>query len=61
MFAMNDTGDGELHNSAQSVRCGGVLQILAAKLVETWVMVNERFLQSNPPGCLSGALSRRIK
>src|SRR5260370_37004702 len=49
MFAMNDTGDGELHNSAQSVQMWCVLQILAAKLVETWVMVNERFLQSNPP------------
>jgi hypothetical protein len=49
MFAMNDTGDGELHNSAQTVQMWCVLQILAAKLVETWVMVNERFLQSNPP------------
>ena len=49
MFAMNDTGDGELHDSAQSVQMWCLLQILAAKLVETWMMVNERFLQSNPP------------
>ena len=42
-------GDGELHNSAQSVQMWCVLQILAAKLFETWVMVIERFLQSNPP------------
>ena len=49
MFSMNDTGDGELHNSAQSVQMWCVLQILAAKLFETWVMVIERFLQSNPP------------
>jgi hypothetical protein len=48
MFSMNDTGDGELHNSAQSVQMWCVLQILAAKLFETWVMVDERFLQSNP-------------
>lgn len=48
MFAMNDTGDGELHSSAQSVQMWCVLQILAAKLFETWVMINERFLQSNP-------------
>jgi hypothetical protein len=49
MFAMNDTGDGELHNSAQSVQMWCMLQILAAKLFETWVMITERFLQSNPP------------
>jgi len=49
MFTMNDTGDGELHNSAQSVQMWCILQLLAAKLFETWVMLNERFLQSNPP------------
>jgi hypothetical protein len=49
MFTMNDTGDGELHNSAQSVQMWCMLQLLAAKLFETWVMVNERFLRSNPP------------
>src|SRR5438874_1272706 len=49
MFAMNDTGDGELHNSAQSVQMWCMLQLLAAKLFETWAMVYERFLQSNPP------------
>jgi hypothetical protein len=46
---MNDTGEGELHNSAQSVQMWCILQLLAAKLFETWAMVNERFLQSNPP------------
>jgi hypothetical protein len=49
MFTMNNTGDGELHNSAQSVQMWCMLQLLAAKLFETWVMFNERFLQSNPP------------
>lgn len=49
MFTMNDTGDGELHNSAQSVQMWFMLQLLAAKTFETWVMLTERFLQSNPP------------
>jgi hypothetical protein len=49
MFAMNDTGDGELHNSAQSVQMWCILQLLAAKLYETWAMLTKRFLQSNPP------------
>src|SRR5258705_8814498 len=56
MFAMNDTGDGELHDSAQSVQMWCLLQILAAKLVETWDMLNERFLKAKPDdpalGCL---------
>jgi hypothetical protein len=49
MFTMNDIGNGELHKSAQSVQMWCMLQLLAAKLFETWVMLNERFLQSNPP------------
>jgi hypothetical protein len=49
MFTMNDIGDGELHKSAQSVQMWCMLQLLAAKLFETWVMLNERFLHSNPP------------
>jgi hypothetical protein len=49
LFTMNDTGAGELHDSAQSVQMWCMLQLLAAKLFETWMMLNERFLQSNPP------------
>lgn len=49
MFSMNDTSDGDLHDSAQAVQMWCMLQLLAAKLFETWVMLNERFLQSNPP------------
>jgi hypothetical protein len=49
MFTMNNTGDGELHNSAQSVQMWCILQLLAAKLFETWAMLTERFLQANPP------------
>ena len=35
MFSMNKTADGELHDSAQSVQMWCLLQVLAAKLVET--------------------------
>jgi hypothetical protein len=49
MFTMNDTGNGEVHNSAQSAQMWCMLQILAAKLFETWAMLTERFLRSNPP------------
>jgi hypothetical protein len=49
MFTMNATGDGELHDSARSVQMWFMLQLLAAKLFETWVMLNKRFLQSKPP------------
>jgi hypothetical protein len=49
MFTMHDTADGELHDSAQSVQMWCVLQLLSAKLYETWLMLNERFLKSNPP------------
>ena len=49
MFTMNDTGNSELHNSAQSAQMWCMLQILAAKLFETWAMLTERFLRSNPP------------
>jgi hypothetical protein len=53
MFVLNDTGEGDLHDSAQSVQMWCVLQILAAKLFETWVMIGERFLRSNPPEFVS--------
>jgi len=56
MFSMNDTGDGELHNSAQSVQMWCLLQILSAKLFETWVMLNERFLRANPQDPVIGRL-----
>jgi hypothetical protein len=48
MFSMNETGDGELHASAQSVQMWCVLQVLAAKIFETWVMLGERFLRASP-------------
>jgi hypothetical protein len=48
MFSMNKTANGELHDSAQSVQMWCLLQVLAAKLVETWNMLNERFLKATP-------------
>ena len=56
MFSMNKTGDGELHDSAQSVQMWCFLQVLTGKLVETWNMLNERFPKAKPDdpalGCL---------
>jgi hypothetical protein len=53
MFTMNDTGEGDLHAFAQMVQFWCVLQLLAGKLFETWAMINERFLHSNPPDLVS--------
>jgi hypothetical protein len=53
LFVVNDTGNGELHDAAQSVQFRSVLQLLAAKLFETWAMIKERFLRSNPPDLVS--------
>lgn len=48
LFSLNDTGEGELHDSAHSIQMWCILQILAAKLFETWAMLSERFLNSKP-------------
>jgi hypothetical protein len=48
MFSMNNTGEGELHDSAQSVQMWCLLQVLAAKIYETWMMLSERFLKASP-------------
>lgn len=48
LFSINTTSEGNLHNSAQSVQMWCFLQILAAKLYESWDMVCRRFLKSNP-------------
>jgi hypothetical protein len=48
MFSLNDTGEGELHDSAKSVQTWCLLQLLAAKLFETWDMLNERFMAATP-------------
>jgi hypothetical protein len=53
LFIVNDTGDGDLHDAAQSVQFWSVLQLLAAKLFETWALIKERFLRSNPPDLVS--------
>jgi hypothetical protein len=48
LFSMNDTGEGDLHNAAQSIQMWCLLQILVGKLFETWNMLIERFLKANP-------------
>lgn len=48
MFSMNSTGEGELHDSTQSVQMWCLLQVLVGKLFETWNMLNERFLTAQP-------------
>ncbi len=48
MFSLNDVGDGLLHNQAHGVQMWCVMQVLTGKLYETWNMLAERFLQSNP-------------
>lgn len=48
MFVLNDTGAGELHDSANSVQMWCMLQILAGKLFETWLMLIARFLAAQP-------------
>jgi hypothetical protein len=47
-FSMNDTGEGDLHNAAQSIQMWCLLQVLIGKLLETWNMLNTRFLTANP-------------
>jgi hypothetical protein len=48
LFAMTDTGSGPLHDNAQSVQIWTLLQILAGKLFETWIMLKDRFLGADP-------------
>jgi len=48
MFVLNDTGAGELHDTANSVQMWCMLQILAGKLFETWLMLIARFVAARP-------------
>ena len=49
LFSMNSTADPcDLDDSAMTVQVWFFLQLLAGKLVETWNMISERFLQTNP-------------
>ena len=48
MFSLNDVGEGELHNDAQGVQMWCILQVLTGKIFETWNLIVERFLKSNP-------------
>jgi hypothetical protein len=57
MFSLNDVGDGELHDHAHGVQMWTVMQLLTSKLFETWNMLVERFLKSNPEDPAIAALS----
>jgi hypothetical protein len=48
MFGINPVGDGELADAAGSVQMWCLLQVLAGKLYETWLMVIKRFLAAVP-------------
>src|SRR5260370_20261753 len=48
MFSLNDVGEGELHDHAHGVQMWTIMQLLTGKLFETWNMLVERFLKSNP-------------
>jgi hypothetical protein len=57
MFSTTAFGEGELHDSALSVQMWSILQVLAGKLVETWNMLDERFLRVNPTDPAIASLS----
>jgi hypothetical protein len=48
MFSLNDVGEGELHDHAHGLQMWTIMQLLTGKLFETWNMLVERFLKSNP-------------
>lgn len=57
LFSLNDVGDGELHDHAHGVQMWTVMQLLTGKLFETWNMLVERFLKSNPEDSAIAGLS----
>lgn len=57
LFSLNDVGEGELHDHAHGVQMWTVMQLLTGKLFETWNMLVERFLKSNPEDPAVAALS----
>jgi hypothetical protein len=61
MFTFNDVGEGQLHDYAHGVQMWCVLQVLIGKLFETWNMLSERFLKSNPEDSAIAGLSDEHK
>jgi hypothetical protein len=57
MYSLNNPANSELERSAQSVQMWCVLQVLAAKLVEAWKMLDERFLSATPEDPAIGSLA----
>jgi hypothetical protein len=56
-FSLTNVAEGELYDAAFSVQVWTLLQVLAAKLVETWKMLHERFLTALPEDPALGRLS----
>lgn len=61
LFSLNDTGEGELHDSAHSIQMWCLLQVLSSKLFEAWNMLSERFLKAKPEDPALGKLSASHK
>ena len=56
MFAQNATAEGELHDQAQSIQMWCILQILAGKLFESWLMLVQRVLRGRTADPILGVL-----
>jgi hypothetical protein len=56
MFSMNETGSGELHDSAYSAQMWCILQLLSGKLFETWKMINGSVLSGKKGDAILHAL-----
>jgi hypothetical protein len=60
-FSLNDVGEGELHDHAHGVQMWCIIQMLTGKLFETWNILYERYLKSNPEDPAIAALSEDRK
>lgn len=61
MFSLNDVAEGLPHDQAHGVQMWCVMQVLIGKIYETWNMIAERFLQSNPEDAAITSLSAKHK
>ncbi|MDR3498110.1 MAG: hypothetical protein P4L72_02655 [Parvibaculum sp.] len=57
MFTQNSVADGGLHDHAQSVQIWCILQLLAGKIFETWLMMLKRVIPRREKDAVMEALS----
>ncbi|MBB5751444.1 hypothetical protein [Prosthecomicrobium pneumaticum] len=57
LFSKNETGKGAHYNHADDVQMWLLLQILAGKLFETWLIVKDRIVSRKPPEAIVAGLS----